>query len=59
MFKLAKKAIMGTAGFFDKSIKFYKDGGIKKSFANIGTQFESFKDGLKSFGKNIYISHLD
>ena len=53
MFNLAKKAIMGTAGFFDKSIEFYKDGGIKKSFANIGTQFESFKDGLKSFGKNI------
>ena len=53
MFKLAKKAIMGTAGFFDKSIKFYKDGGIKKSFAKIGTQFEGFKDGLKSFGKNI------
>ena len=53
MFNLAKKAIMGTAGFFDKSIKFYKDGGIKKSFGNIGTQFESFKDGLKSFGKNI------
>jgi len=53
MFKLAKKAIMGTAGFFDKSIKFYKDDGIKKSFAKIGTQFEGFKDGLKSFGKNI------